>query len=161
MNSANSDFASRLPNPPNRTPRGAIYFEQAYAQGKMLQSAGWTEILPRNITPSDVDLFFDNRGEIILCEFTSSLFHWKEASVGQRIGYWNLIRGTTRIAILCKHSVPRTRQIDTVRDVESICVMYDAGDSVPAFRAFPSNDCWRKIVGGWYKHGAEWVRDRL
>lgn len=141
--------------------RGAIYCEEAYAQGKMLDNSEWRNILPRNITPSDIDIVFDNAGSFIYGELSSQSRHWNEIATGQRLMYWNAIRGTQHLAILCKHSVPRMRQIDTVRDIEDCCVMYDAGQGVPVFRAFSTNEDWRKIVGGWHKHGADWVRDRL
>jgi len=51
--------------------RGEIIAEQAYAQGKMLDHSGWTGFLPRNITPSDIDMVIANGQSMMLIEWSS------------------------------------------------------------------------------------------
>lgn len=109
--------------------RGAIHSEQAYAQGKMLDNSKWD--LPRRITPSDVDLCFDDGGDVLVCELSRRHRDWMGISVGQRTLYKRIVfNGCGRIvAALCKHSVHRTRQIDTRNDVDSYqLLLYKAGE---------------------------------
>ena len=106
--------------------RGKIYCEQAYAQGKMLDNSSWE--LPRMITPSDIDLVFDDgqMGRIIFVELSSSETHWNLLSVGQRRLYSRLVaKGHGKVfAALCKHSVPQDQQINTRNDIDTFQVMY-------------------------------------
>src|SRR5262249_2576675 len=99
----------RLAVPP--TPRGAIYNERAYAQGKMLDHSSLRRKLVRNITPSDLDAvivptengeieilenvpFLDANGKIIFLELTRGAPEWQFVKKGQRLGYQNLVRNT-------------------------------------------------------------------
>jgi hypothetical protein len=133
----------------NVTPlRGAVYAEEAYAQGKMLDNSSWR--LPRNITPSDFDCVFDNRGRMVLAEFSSSCSEWELLSLGQRMAYMSAIAGTYHLAALCKHSVPKMRQINTRDDVDSFQIMFDvAGD----FYVLPTIEGkhWPLLIDRWFK----------
>ena len=106
------------------TQRGDIFSTPAYAQGKMLDHSGWK--LPRNITPSDVDMVIDNDGSIIYGELSSWCSHWAGIKEGQRRLYQNAIRDGKHCAVLCRHSVKpeERRQIDTCYDIESFEAMF-------------------------------------
>ena len=104
--------------------RGAIRVEEAYAQGKMLESSSW--VLPRNITPSDIDLVFDDgvNEVVVFCEFSSQVTNWTDVAYGQFLLYQAVIRDSANLACLCKHSVPTSSVIDTKNDVDSFQVMF-------------------------------------
>lgn len=113
--------------------RGNILVEQAYAQGKMLEHGGWNGLLPRHITPSDADFIFDNRGNVIFCELSSSCSRWRELSIGQLLLYKSLCYEPTQhhhLSILLSHSVPSSRKIDTRRDIETFQIMLQVGSTV-------------------------------
>ena len=112
---------------------GRIMLEEAYAASKMLDNSGWNGILRSGITPSDIDhpavgMVFDNRGAILLCDFSISSDSWEQIArtlKGQRWLYDSLINHTSNCAVLCKHSVSPDlkRPIDTLRDVERFHLM--------------------------------------
>lgn len=106
--------------------RGEIYDEQAYAQSKMLDHSGWESLLPRNITPSDIDEVFDNNGFIILREISRHHSEWKHLQQGQRRLFENLVKNAPHkhVAILWTHDVPKDKQIDTVKNVASFQLMF-------------------------------------
>ena len=137
---------------------GAIYNEAAYAQGKMLDHSGWRGNLPRSITPSDLDAFWDNNGDFIFAELSSSQTLWSELSKGQVMAYSNLIQHTIDVAVLFKHSVPINRQIDTREDCESFHVMWD--DSGICLSKVFSGDRWVRFVESWFANPLN-VRDHL
>lgn len=141
------------------TEPGKIRCEQAYAQGKMMDSSGWYGFLPRGITPSDVDLYFDNDGQFIFVEFSSHNILWEHLDKGQRLGYWNLIRGTKHIAVLCRHCVPQDTQINTRTDVIGFTVMYDCGGKM-ATQTYMGNGVWQNMVKKWFVNPDK-VREKL
>jgi hypothetical protein len=104
---------------------GAIRNLDRYRQ--LYDHSGWYGKLPNKITPSDIDVVFDNKnhGRILFCEFTSAEATWDKKPYGQRIAYMQLLRTTAQkhAAVLCLHHVPSDKQIDTVLDVDSFHVM--------------------------------------
>lgn len=132
---------------------GAIIWEEAYAQAKMLDHSGWSGILDRRITPSDVDFAFDNRnagGAIIYGELSSSCREWAQLQSGQREFYENCIRDRHHCAVLCKHSVrpEHGRKINTFTDIESFQVM--VWDHGPVYsHAIVGNQHWQSFVVQW------------
>lgn len=109
--------------------RGKIVNMVGYERGKNIDQSGWSAILPRHITPSDIDMImtdseltrnptaFDNNGNVLLVEYSSKFCMWAGTSIGQRKLYQNLVKigqGKIRAAIV-KH-----------RDVEIIDGMLDA-----------------------------------
>lgn len=142
--------------------RGWIFAEDAYAQGKMLNHGGWNGVLPRLITPSDVDMVFDNNGKIIFIELSRVRSSWQEVTKGQRLLYENLIRGGAHCACLCKHNVPAAIQIDTRYDVDSFQIMvWDYG---LVYSKTYSGTLWEKFVSdGWFgsTNGPLFVRRKL
>lgn len=134
---------------------GAIYAVNAYAQGKMLDHSGWHGILPRGITPSDIDVVFDNYGDILFCELSSKHATWPAVSRGQLFTYFNAIGPVSRhFAVLLKHSVAG-RQIDSFKDIDSFQVMLRK-DSEALFwpaedRVRDGPDEWQKFVQWWFK----------
>lgn len=147
--------------------RGSIMVEGAYAQGKMLDNSGWN-ILPRSVTPSDCDMqFFDNNGHILLAEFSSNNTHWWQLKTGQRRGYESLVclnDGTPVrcIACLCKHSV-KGREINTLTDVDSFCVMLPAlSAGVVCTHNLFRGEKWGGFVKQWFDDPSsvvDYVRD--
>ena len=140
------------------TQRGDIFSTPAYAQGKMLDHSGWK--LPRNITPSDVDMVIDNDGSIIYGELSSWCSHWAGIKEGQRRLYQNAIRDGKHCAVLCRHSVKpeERRQIDTCYDIESFEAMFwDFGPVCSG--VLDGNDGWQWFVRKWIEPGGPiWLR---
>lgn len=137
----------------NNDNRGKIYSKEAYARGKMLEHGGWSLILPRNITPSDIDMVFDNGGRLLLCELNSHSCLWKELPYGQRLTYQSLVsagRGLIQ-AVCCQHSIPDEGvDIDTVRDILKFQRMvWRKGAFVysPIYNA----DKWVQFINHFYK----------
>lgn len=139
--------------------RGGIQNVEAYARGKMLDHSGWQkeEKLPRNVTPSDIDVVFDNNSWMLFCEISSKHAAWddlKKESMGQFLLYRNLIFQTTNCAVLCKHSVrlDALRPIDTKKDITAFQVMlYSPGCGVVQTRVFKNNGWWQQLVHRWYE----------
>lgn len=102
--------------------RGEIYARAAYDQGKHLDHGGWK--LPRNITFSDIDAVGDNNGFVIFFELSSRTCDWDALDYGQRTLYWNIIRSTRHVAVLCKHHVPVDRDIRTWCDIDEACLRW-------------------------------------
>ena len=139
--------------------RGSIFVEEAYALGKMLDHSTWQ--LPRCITPSDVDMGFDNNGAVLFCEMSSSCSSWAEVKRGQRLFYQNSIRERAHCAALCKHSVDITdnRRINSQLDVESFDLMlWDHGPVCCG--VIVGNNLWQRFVQHWYIDPV-WLRRRL
>lgn len=119
--------------------RGAIFAPEAYARGKMLESDDWHGLLPRNITPSDIDavvtdsafpfgenlMIVDNDKKILLMEFSTHTCLWSELKYGQRLAYANLVRvGKGAIMGVCALVSPEYgKAINTVKDIVSFQVM--------------------------------------
>ena len=127
--------------------RGAVYCEQAYAQGKMLDNSEWNG-LPRKITPSDLDLCFDNNGWLLLCELSSESTEWQMLQRGQRMLYESFVRRGQMAAALLKHSVPQSRQIRTCSDIEHFQVMFFR-ERITCGPVWPGH-LWGRFVQKWY-----------
>lgn len=133
--------------------RGAVYKEDAYAQGKMLDHSSWSHgpfPLPRGITPSDIDMVCDNAGRILLVEISSSKRDWRELDRGQRLAYINAISGTRHIAVLCSHNVPKTRMINTRLDIETFQAIFFVGDNLLCSDLHADNQDWQQFVLDFY-----------
>jgi hypothetical protein len=137
---------------------GVIYCEPAYAQGKMLDHSGWSGKLPRGVTPSDIDAVWDNNGDFIFAELSSSKTTWNDLSRGQVLAYSNLIHSTIDVAVLFKHSVPTDKQIDTYKDCDSFQVMWD--DSGICLSKVFEGERWPRFVKSWFANPLN-VRDHL
>lgn len=127
--------------------RGAVYAEQAYAQGKMLDHSAWQ--LPRKITPSDFDCVFDNAGRIVFAEFSSSKEDWRQIDFGQRKAYISAIQRAPHVAALCKHSVPGNMLINSRDDVERFQIMFGKGEGVFTTEVC-SGDRWPRLIEAWF-----------
>ena len=145
-------------------PRGAIRSEEAYALGKMLDHSAWAGVLPRNVTPSDVDMCFDNAGRVIFGELSSEHCEWRKISVGQRRLYQGLIDGSDKhCAVVCRHCVSPSdhKKIDTRNDIVAFQIMvYDDA----AFALFETDvygsDEWQRFVLRWFDDPHQ-LRQRL
>jgi hypothetical protein len=134
---------------------GSIILEECYALGKMMDSSAWRVVLRRKITPSDIDLCFDNNGAIIFADFSASYTDWNqigEKLKGQRWLYESVIKHNRHCAVLCKHSVTPElgRKINTLSDVDSFQVMVWDNDK-RAFvlsRIYPGR-WWQDFVQMW------------
>lgn len=134
---------------------GRILSEQAYAQGKMLDSSGWQGVLARGITPSDIDWVVESSGCYLFAEFSRDTFEICGLSRGQEIAYTRLsqIAGGHAVAV-CKHSVPTTRAIDTKADVEDCTVYFASGSKSVAL----CNLQWQELVIRWAASPADATR---
>jgi hypothetical protein len=138
--------------------RGAVHVEQAYAQGKMLNHADWSEVLPRRITPSDVDMAIDNDGAVILCELSTQCSNWKDIPKGQIKLYEALVKNTVHIAVLAYHRVPPDREINTRRDFQSIQVMLHSDGMV--LSRIEAGYLFERLVKEWMRDAGS-VRQKL
>ena len=128
--------------------RGEIYCEDAYAQGKMLDHSSWN--LPRNITPSDIDMCFDNNGNIIACEISSNVQEWTKLQRGQFLLYFNFIGPLSKhIAVLCYHNVDKKLKINTLNDIISFQIMIRKNDEV-LYTPIYGSSRWEKFIKSWY-----------
>jgi hypothetical protein len=153
-----ADIAVRL----GGSKRGAIYHELAYAQGKMLDHSGWGGKLPRKITPSDIDFFFDNDGSFLICELVSSQIGWSGLGFGQRRAHENFLNGTWWISALCRHSVPRERQINTYTDIDKFLPMVWANGQYYCSEC-EGGEMWPRFVDWWFDDALrayKWICER-
>ena len=133
---------------------GSVRVEMAYAQGKMLDHSAWNGILPRGITPSDIDSVFDNNGWLLFCEikFGEVDASWDGVSTGQRRLAESLVLNSQRqAAVLCFHHVDTARLIDTVKDVHSFSPMWAPGGKVETYGPFHGNR-WERFVLSFYEN---------
>jgi len=105
---------------------GKIMVEEAYARGKMLDNSGWRTVCPRGITPSDIDLVFDDKqsGRVIFGELSNGCKFWRDLPFGQRQLYsTRVVKGCgDTVAALLTHNVT-SGQIDTMRDIQTFQLM--------------------------------------
>lgn len=130
---------------------GQIRTEDAYAQGKMLDHSSWQDepALTRGITPSDIDVVFDNNGRCIFCEISSQHSEWLMIAVGQRRLYESIL-APSHCSVLCFHQVPWQTQINTRRDI----IRFQILTSPPWGRVLVSpvyegNNRWQNFVLNW------------
>ena len=110
-----------------RAERGAVYDEQKYLHAKMLDHSWWHGVLPRNITPSDIDMWIELSGFFLYFELSSTTSELKKLpKQGQVIGYTNLWKSSPQnIVLICKHSVSASdRQIRTPTDFDGVGIYY-------------------------------------
>lgn len=140
--------------------RGGIRNADAYARGKMLDHSAWQrEVpLPNLVTPSDIDMVFDNKGWILFCEISSQYAEWpilreSKGGTGQVRLYEAAVEDSIHCAVLCKHSVPLVpqRPIDSRADIESFQVMlYDPQHGLLTTELFRGNAVWQRFVHLWF-----------
>jgi hypothetical protein len=133
------------------TSGGRILSEQAYAQGKMLDHGNWK--LARGITPSDVDFVVESGGCFLFAEFSRGCGSFDCLSKGQRMMYARLASRRSDIVVVCQHSVPSDRAIDTLADVEAATVYFDGGEC----SVLIDNSHWQVIVEHWAESPAQVV----
>ena len=129
---------------------GKILSVEAYAQGKMLDHSGWS--LARGITPSDIDFIVESSGCFLFAEFSRDCNVVECLSRGQELAYTRLSRRPNADAVaVCKHSVPKDRQIDTARDVESCTIYFASGTKCVLL----NNEQWQLLVPKWASNPAD------
>jgi len=131
--------------------RGVIRCEEAYAQGKMLDNSAWN-YLPRGITPSDIDLVFDNAGRMLICELSRHHARWgalRKHAPGQVSLYEILVRRGCTAALL-KHSVPSTQTICSRNDIDSFAIMKRNGDGLFISEKPRDGSEWPAFVDDWF-----------
>jgi hypothetical protein len=122
---------------------GKIICEQAYAQGKMLNSASWNGDLARGITPSDIDFIVESNGACLLAEFTRDATDIDGLSIGQSIMYRRLAsRPGQDVVCVCRHCVPWEQQIDTRHDVQEATAYFSSGSKNVRL----TNCRWQQLV---------------
>lgn len=135
--------------------RGSILQSEAYALGKMLDHSSWGRgewVLPRGITPSDIDAVFDNNGSILFVELSSEATDWSALSKGQRMAYESAIRGTSHCAVLCKHgmTVHHEVPIDTRYAISGFQPMVHDGGKFIVAPFVRGNEHWETFVRRWF-----------
>jgi hypothetical protein len=109
--------------------------------------------LPRNITPSDIDMTLDNNGHIMQFELDDETACWEFIKKGQRRLQESYVRaGRGRItAVLLRHRVPATieDQIDTTKDILQFSIMRWANGQVLETGPFPGEKFVRYVRLWW------------
>lgn len=135
---------------------GEIYSAEAYAQGKMLDHSSWQDhpTLPRGITPSDIDVVFDNAGNVLFVELSSSTAKWADLAFGQRRVYEAVIWETKHCAIVCRHNVSLQdgRRIDSRQDIIACQPMLFDDGAIWVCPVIEGNSKWQGLVRQWYEH---------
>jgi hypothetical protein len=144
---------------------GAIQNPERYKQ--LYDHSDWYGVLPNRITPSDIDVVFDNKlnARILFCDFTSAFTLWKQKKPGQKILYEQLLRTNNyaNACVLCYHEVPVDAEINTLTDVKSFHVMRITNRD-GCIRFFPneheaySGDLWSGFVKSFYGLSGAWHR---
>lgn len=147
--------------------RGAICHQQAYAQGKMLDHSGWSGLLERKITPSDIDMVVESGGYFVFAELSSRYASWREISIGQRRLYHSLIVNNPgrHVCVLLKHSVKSSRQIRTDKDIDSASLWamdrQAEGRIDEFFVSLENCERWRRMLAFFVKEPKnciEWIK---
>ena len=100
---------------------GSILFPEQYALAKLIDHSGWKGLLPRGITPSDVDAVLDTGKRILLIDFSVKYSEWKDLSYGQRTMYENIVAhgGGKITAVLARHKRPEPGiPMNSLTDIE-------------------------------------------
>lgn len=145
----------------NGVERGAVYNEARYRQG--YDHSEWNEFLPRRITPSDIDVVFDNamHQRAMFCDYSAQAAIWSEKSRGQQLLYQSLLLGSEyrHVAVLCSHSVPPGKPIRSLTDVDTFHVMRRGKVGVEFFpdaRRPYGRELWRSFVASFYGVEGNW-----
>lgn len=141
--------------------RGAVYNDGRYRQG--YDHTPWIDILPRNITPSDIDAVFDNmlHQRSLFCDFSSEVCLWKDKNLGQRLVYQQQVLGSQykHCSILCYHEVPIGTDINSALDVKSFHVMKRSQSRVvflPDHERCYDGELWLSFVQSFYGQVGQW-----
>ena len=141
--------------------RGEIRNKARYFQG--FNHCSWANVLPRNITPSDIDVVFDNarNARQLFCEYTSNGELWTDKPYGQRCMYMQALQTNNyaNACVLCSHSVPANQEIDSMRDVDSFHVMrrvYGKVKYFPSETAPYSGADWVEFLKAFYGLENRW-----
>ncbi len=151
--------------------RGDIHCPEAYAQGKMINNHGWLDakkygnlVLPRKITPSDVDVvfnpgmtIFDNAGHVLCVEFSKDTAIWSRVKKGQYLCAQSLVKaGAGKIAAaLAYHQTPIKERIDSRERVLSFSVMYFTPPTYACTDVFEGNERWQRFVLAWFENAEQ------
>jgi len=105
--------------------RGEVRYRDRFSQ--QIEHNGWCDVLPRSITPSDIDVVFDNMrlARTLFCEFSSAVSVWGGKQNGQRYLYQQLLKTNNykNGCVLCRHNVPVERNVNSFNDVVSFHLM--------------------------------------
>jgi len=112
----------------------------------MLDHSGWYGVLPRGITPSDIDFVFDANGRLLLGELKSKVANWDNVPAGQRRLY-QAFAMLGCVCVVARHETPEGKQIDTLRDVVAFQVMRknEAGN-LSIGSVIGGNAAWQEFV---------------
>lgn len=105
--------------------RGEVRHRARFAQ--QIEHDGWFGALPRKISPSDIDVVFDNMlmARTLFCEFSSAVSVWSGKEIGQQYLYQQLLKTNNykNGSVLCRHNIPVERNVNSLNDVVSFHVM--------------------------------------
>lgn len=133
--------------------KGEIYSLEAYARGKLLDHSGWCEVLPRGITPSDIDFVMDNNGRVLLGELNSRSCEWSLLPFGQRKVYESLVGAGAGniVAVCCQHAIPSEgEKINTVTDVLRFQWLYLNREGYVVPSRVCDGSLWVRFVYNWF-----------
>lgn len=141
--------------------RGDIYAPEAYAQGKMIDHSAWGGVLPRKITPSDIDMVMEQGGWLMFIEAVRGRQGWDDIKYGQRFMYQSIAELSDKVlCVLWCHEAPLERKIDSRCDCRSFSVMLSyphphqhSRMRVAVTHGF-SGERWEKFVRGWFEKPA-------
>lgn len=133
--------------------RGAIRQMDVYLQSKLLDHSPWDGRLPRKITPSDIDIVFDNAGSLLFCELKlvapgDSGSFWN-LEVGQQRLFQSLLEGTTHQLAILYHSTPPSIQIDTRNGINAFRIV--TWEGVPREQDVRPGKDWPDYVESWFQ----------
>lgn len=135
--------------------RGAVRSREAYRQG--YDHTEW-QFLPNRITPSDIDVVFDNqlRARQLFCEY-SRVRSWDEKPFGQRLVYMQLLNTNNygNACVLCCHRVPASDDIRSLSDVVSFHVMRNHCKTIE-FLPIYDGSLWPEFVKSFYGLENKW-----
>ena len=142
--------------------RGVVKHRARFAQ--QIEHIGWDGVLPKKITPSDIDVVFDNMrlARVLFCEFSSVVSTWGGKKAGQRYLYQQLLRTNNykNGCALCRHDVPVERNVNSFNDVVSFHVMRVSSKGLVYFmpsetEPFPGT-LWVDFVKSFYGLENDW-----
>ena len=141
--------------------RGTVKYRDRFAQ--QVEHDGWCDILPRNITPSYIDVVFDNMrlARVLFCEFSSAVSLWGGKPGGQRYLYQQLLKTNNykNGCVLCRHDVPVERNVNSFKDVVSFHVMRASAGLVyfmPSETEYFPGALWVDFVKSFYGIENNW-----
>jgi hypothetical protein len=135
---------------------GKIRSRPHYEQSKNLDHSEWLGKLPRNCSPSDIDVVLNDwpTKRNLYKELSSSVATWKEIQRPQLMTQMTAVHGGVHYSVLLKHSVQPPKLIKTVSDIESFQVMFWS-DGDWRYSRLLSGGSFLRFVQEWYRSDSD------